>query len=601
MSTVASVAAAATDIVHQKESKYETIRVQGRRLNILGKLGEGSYSVVYLVQDPQDPPSRRYALKRQLIQREDDVAKIVQELEHTQRLSCHPFICSCHGYEITRIEGKQYSVMMQQHGGTPLVALMQERQQSSSGAAAAGAAGGGCDGIGQADTLRVAFHIGSAISWLHHQEPSPVAHRDIKAENILYQHGIFRLVDFGSATTTAFDGLRSSRDFIRVQNEVGAQTTLAYRAPEMCDVYRRHRIDQQVDVWALGVLLYYTMYFKFPFEETTLSVLAGRFAFPASAKSTDAYNFEGTSTVPEYDAALLEAVRRCLVQNPSERWTVDELLAFLAHAFPIEEQEARIMMEAVVEEEAEYEKKKKEEEENANNKNGGDGDRAAAAAVKSSASLKPRTGATVTLIAEGKIGVQDRSPMLSDEGSAAASSAIPTIEQEAEEAARKRQQQQQQAASAASSKASSGALFSKLKWNAGAEGPQAATAAVAVPPPAPASSQQMATAVSVPATSSSSTKSIDDLFAAAPAKSTAPSSATVAGGLDLFATTAPSGAKPSAGGISIFGTDANHAKAAAAAPVMFFGSNSATGATISSSGVLGEKKKQEDPFANLFK
>ena len=29
-----------------------------------------------------------------------------------------------------------------------------------------------------------------------------------------------------------------------------------YRAPEMCDVRRGERIDERVDIWACGVLLY---------------------------------------------------------------------------------------------------------------------------------------------------------------------------------------------------------------------------------------------------------------------------------------------------------------------------------------------------------
>ena len=306
------MAAAATDAhnVHSQEGKLETILVRGRRLTIIGRLGEGACSIVFLVQDP-GCHNRRYALKRLVVQREEDLPRLIEEMERTERLSHHPFICACYGYEVARVEGKSYAVMLLQHGGTPLVNILaskaSQRQQ-----------------VGQGDVVRMALQIGSAISFMHHQDP-PVAHRDIKAENIMEARGVYRLVDFGSASTLALEP-RTATEFIRVLNEVSSQTTLAYRAPEMCDVYRKHRIDQQVDVWAFGVLMYYCMYLQLPFEETTLSILAGNVKFPAT---------------PAFDAPLVAAVKNCLVQNPAERWTIDDCVRFLGDAFRADEQLVR--------------------------------------------------------------------------------------------------------------------------------------------------------------------------------------------------------------------------------------------------------------------
>ncbi len=38
--------------------------------------------------------------------------------------------------------------------------------------------------------------------------------------------------------------------------EIERETTLQYRAPEMCDLYKRRGITEKADIWALGVFLY---------------------------------------------------------------------------------------------------------------------------------------------------------------------------------------------------------------------------------------------------------------------------------------------------------------------------------------------------------
>lgn len=39
-----------------------------------------------------------------------------------------------------------------------------------------------------------------ALVYLHSQEP-PIAHRDIKLENVLINKGVFKICDFGSCST----------------------------------------------------------------------------------------------------------------------------------------------------------------------------------------------------------------------------------------------------------------------------------------------------------------------------------------------------------------------------------------------------------------
>ena len=52
--------------------------------------------------------------------------------------------------------------------------------------------------------LQMFFHISRAVLHMHSQSP-PIAHRDMKLENVLLHRGsgMFKLCDFGSATTRA--------------------------------------------------------------------------------------------------------------------------------------------------------------------------------------------------------------------------------------------------------------------------------------------------------------------------------------------------------------------------------------------------------------
>ena len=77
-----------------------------------------------------------------------------------------------------------------------------------------------------------------------------------KAENVLLgDHGNWKLCDFGSATTHIYD-TSNAKERMAAEEDIERNTTLAYRAPEMVDLYRRQIIDESVDIWALGVLLF---------------------------------------------------------------------------------------------------------------------------------------------------------------------------------------------------------------------------------------------------------------------------------------------------------------------------------------------------------
>jgi AP2-associated kinase len=177
--------------------------------------------------------------------------------------------------------------------------------------------------LDEPNLLRLFSQAVEAVAHLHSQTP-PIAHRDIKMENLLLQgslsqvasgHGRLVLCDFGSATTRAkvYEG---RREILEEEERIQKTTTLAYRAPEMVDLYQRRCINEKVDIWSLGVLLYVMAFSKFPFDPSSpLAVLSGRYPMPPA-------RVPGLPVPPDYSSRLASLVACCLTVEPADRGNI---------------------------------------------------------------------------------------------------------------------------------------------------------------------------------------------------------------------------------------------------------------------------------------
>ncbi len=103
-----------------------------------------------------------------------------------------------------------------------------------------------------------------------HRSKPPIAHRDLKIENLLVDNdGRIKLCDFGSATTKTYrpDETWTARMRNEMEEEVEKNTTPMYRAPEMVEIWSNNPVDQAVDVWALGCVLYQLCLHVHPFPD----------------------------------------------------------------------------------------------------------------------------------------------------------------------------------------------------------------------------------------------------------------------------------------------------------------------------------------------
>lgn len=95
--------------------------------------------------------------------------------------------------------------------------------------------------------MKIFTDVCQAVARLHHRT-KPITHRDLKVENILQDFSNnFVLCDYGSCTTAVMVPLDDGVS--QCEEQIKRFTTLAYRAPEMIDLYGGSCISTKADIW----------------------------------------------------------------------------------------------------------------------------------------------------------------------------------------------------------------------------------------------------------------------------------------------------------------------------------------------------------------
>lgn len=248
---------------------------QEERYKILGKIGEGAFSVVYLVARRVD--NIRFAMKHMECQSDIQRQEAIKECEIMRSLQGHPNVINLYdmfmNYEFDAAEppndeatalmvaserktkrSRHLCLVMEYHGAGDLRRWALNHRGNPS----------------ESILCSIAFQVTSVLKHIHAQDP-PVIHRDLKPENIL----IVSLDEEGSPTkhnsgpTTPLlqmEATHSSRieflpivitDFglARIQEGnycASGAGTLPYVAPECF----RKKYTTQCDMWSLGCVLY---------------------------------------------------------------------------------------------------------------------------------------------------------------------------------------------------------------------------------------------------------------------------------------------------------------------------------------------------------
>ena len=205
---------------------------------ILSELGQGSMGRVFLAEDVHK--KRKVALKMMLEnQSQLQEKRFLREAQAMSKLS-HPNIIKI--YEISKDQGHHFFTMRYIEGETLSEWIRHKRLTFNK-------------------SVEITTKIAHAIHYAHKNN---VLHRDLKAGNImLNKNGEPIIMDFGLA--------RQIRDRSKLSQTDAILGTPAYMAPEQAN--GTHSLDQQVDVYGLGVCFYEMLTGRLPFTGTKWQIL----------------------------------------------------------------------------------------------------------------------------------------------------------------------------------------------------------------------------------------------------------------------------------------------------------------------------------------
>ena len=109
--------------------------------------------------------------------------------------------------------------------------------------------------------------------------------------------------------------------------------SLSFKAPELI---LNEEYDFKVDIWALGITLYYIIYKALPFEGSTRDeIKKGIINNPIifyendiliNASYYDGYINDNDKDSKEFQSAIIYSILKdCLIKNPKERFNIDDL------------------------------------------------------------------------------------------------------------------------------------------------------------------------------------------------------------------------------------------------------------------------------------
>lgn len=255
-------------------------RVLGGRYRLGRELARGGMGTVWLADDPL--LSRQIAVKTL-----DPLLAVDEALRARFRREAiaaaavtHPNIVAT--YDTGEDAGVAY-IVMELVGGVTLRELIDEKGT-----------------LPVAQAADIAYQVADALSVAHARG---LVHRDVKPGNVLVQpDGRVKVTDFGIAKAADSGGEALTRSGMVVG-------TARYLAPEQVD---GRAVDERVDVYSLGLVLYEMLCGKPPFEaDSDIATAVARLTAPPRPISIDR---------PGLPSGLVHALDRALARDPEQRW-----------------------------------------------------------------------------------------------------------------------------------------------------------------------------------------------------------------------------------------------------------------------------------------
>ncbi|KAK2440400.1 Protein kinase superfamily protein [Trifolium repens] len=297
--------------MHKEHSGLEgrSIDVGNLKINVHKVIAEGGFSCVYLARDAVHM-SKQYALKHIICNDDESLGLVKKEISVMKLLIGHPNVVKLHAHAIYDMGRTKEAFLVMEFCEKSLVSVLESR---------------GAGYFDEKQVLLIFRDVCNAVFAMHCQSP-PIAHRDLKAENLLLSSdGLWKLCDFGSISTN-HKRFEKPEEMGIEEDNIRKYTTPAYRAPEMWDLFLKEVINEKVDIWALGCLLFRICYFKSAFDgESKLQVLNGNYRIP---------------DLPKFSSTLTDLIRDMLQARPDDRPDITQVWFRVNEQLPIDLQKS---------------------------------------------------------------------------------------------------------------------------------------------------------------------------------------------------------------------------------------------------------------------
>jgi eukaryotic-like serine/threonine-protein kinase len=255
-------------------------RVLGGRYRLEREIARGGMGTVWEADDPL--LARQIAVKTldPIIGRDESIRARFRREAITAAAVTHPNIVAT--YDTGEDDGVAYIVMELVQG----ITLRQLIDRDGA--------------LPVAQACDIAYQVADALSVAHARG---LVHRDVKPGNVLVQpDGRVKVTDFGIAK--AADG--GGEELTRTGMVVG---TARYLAPEQVD---GRDVDERVDLYSLGLVLYEMLCGRAPFEaDTDIATAVARLTSPPAPITLEC---------PAVPMALEVVIDRALAKDPDDRW-----------------------------------------------------------------------------------------------------------------------------------------------------------------------------------------------------------------------------------------------------------------------------------------
>jgi len=256
------------------------------KYEILGRIGEGGFGVVY---KGRDAVLQRYVAVKTCSSSDEKLRRrFFREGQIAAGLQ-HPNITTVHDLGVER--GVPYLVQ-EFLAGEDLNHVIARQE-----------------GLTVLRRLDILAQMARGLEYAHVQG---VLHRDVKPANIrILPSGAVKIMDFGIAKL-----LHEVSDVTTQGVTVG---TVGYLAPEQL---RGEAVDRRTDIFSFGVLAYELLTYERPFKGSTFSEVSYRLLNEEPAALRD--------LAPSHSQVIAELTRRCLAKDPAHRYeSFGEILAVL--------------------------------------------------------------------------------------------------------------------------------------------------------------------------------------------------------------------------------------------------------------------------------